>query len=158
MVGKMTSEVKGSHYPSGRYRRTIRGIFFSRNSLIAICRGSVSPSRSTRTGAFMLCHRQHIFHPFLEFSPLLPPGITHLICSARVPRIRARSYLVMKGVVVRWSFGIFLSLCDLSLPLPWLAAALGSPETMTWSWSPCSPSWSAWRTASSSSAGSGSGS
>lgn len=44
-----------TYYPSGMYRRTIKGTFFSRSSLIAICSGSVSPSRSTRTGAFMLC-------------------------------------------------------------------------------------------------------
>lgn len=40
--------------PSGIYLRTINGIFFSRSSLIAICSGSVSPSKSTRTGAFIL--------------------------------------------------------------------------------------------------------
>lgn len=40
--------------PSGIYRRTIRGIFFSLSSLIAICSGSVSPSKSTSTGAFIL--------------------------------------------------------------------------------------------------------
>lgn len=32
----------------------IRGIFRCDNSLIAICRASVSPSKGTRTGAFML--------------------------------------------------------------------------------------------------------
>lgn len=47
--------VEGLTYqPSGRYRLTTSGIFFSRSSLMAIWRGSVSPSRSTRTGAFML--------------------------------------------------------------------------------------------------------
>lgn len=60
-----------TYYPSGRYRLTTRGIFFSCNSFSAICSGSVSPPVSTSTGAFML------------------------ICSARVPRSRARSYLVM---------------------------------------------------------------
>jgi len=43
-----------THKPSGMYRRTIKGIFFSLNSLIAICSGSVSPSKSTSTGAFIL--------------------------------------------------------------------------------------------------------
>ena len=43
-----------TYYPSGMYLRTIRGIFFSLSSLMAICSGSVSPSKSTRTGAFML--------------------------------------------------------------------------------------------------------
>lgn len=62
---------KKTYYPSGMYRRTMSGIFFSLSSLMAIWRGSVSPSRSTRTGAFML------------------------ICRARVPRMRAFSYLVM---------------------------------------------------------------
>jgi hypothetical protein len=65
-----------TYHPSGMYRLTIKGIFFSLNSLIAICNGSVSPSRSTSTGAFML------------------------ICKALVPKILARSYLVIYGVVV----------------------------------------------------------
>jgi hypothetical protein len=34
---------------------------------------------------------------------------THLICKALVPRTRARSYLVMYGVVLRSSVGIFFS-------------------------------------------------
>lgn len=35
-------------------------------------------------------------------SSLTPPGdTTHLICSALVPRMRAFSYFVMKGVVLR---------------------------------------------------------
>ena len=89
---------------------------------------------------------------------LLPEERTHLICSALVPKMRAFSYLVINGVVLRWSLGIFLSLCDLSLPLPWLAAALGSPDATTWSASWLSPSCSGARVASSSSAGSGSGS
>ena len=45
------------------------------------CSGSVSPSSSTITGAFIL------------------------ICSARVPSTRARSNLVMYGVVIRSFFG-----------------------------------------------------
>lgn len=58
------------------YLLTIRGIFFSLSSLMAICSGSVSPSKSTKTGAFML------------------------ICSALVPKILALSYFVIYGVVV----------------------------------------------------------
>ena len=49
-----SSQVQSSYFPSGMYRRTIRGIFFSRSSLMAIWRGSVAPSVSTRTGAFIL--------------------------------------------------------------------------------------------------------
>lgn len=52
-------DISLAHHPSGRYRRTIRGIFFWFNSFMAICRGSVSPSRSTSTGAFML-HRTYV--------------------------------------------------------------------------------------------------
>ena len=52
------------------------GIFLSLSSFIAIFRGSVSPSRSTITGAFMDIWR------------------------ARVPRTRARSYLVRNWVVI----------------------------------------------------------
>ena len=88
---------------------------------------------------------------------LLPEETTYLICSALVPKMRAFSYLVINGVVLRWSLGIFLSLCDLSLPLPWLAAALGSPDATTWSASRLSPSCSG-AVASSPSARSGSGS
>ena len=43
---------------------------------------------------------------------------THLICSARVPSTRARSYLVMYGVVVRCSLGTFLSADVSFLPVP----------------------------------------
>lgn len=53
-----------------------------------------------------------------------------LICNALVPRMRAFSYFVMNGVVVRLSLGIFLSLCDNFWPVA-RAAALGSPETTT---------------------------
>lgn len=91
----------------------MRGIFFSLSSLMAICNGSVSPSRSTSTGAFML-RFQSAHWPSTHPSQ----RVTDLICNALVPRMRAFSYLVIKGVVVRLSLGIFLSLCDLSLPLP----------------------------------------
>jgi hypothetical protein len=39
-----------------------------------------------------------------------PSNPTYLICNARVPSTRALSYLVMYGVVLRFSFEIFLSL------------------------------------------------
>lgn len=89
------------------YRLTIRGIFFALSSIIAICRGSCWPSRSTKTGAFIE------------------------ICSALVPRILALSYLVIYGVVVRWSFGIFLSLGALSFPLICWAAAASPDSTIS---------------------------
>lgn len=38
----------------GKYRLTTSGIFFAFNSLVAISKGSVSPSSGTRTGAFIL--------------------------------------------------------------------------------------------------------
>ena len=106
-----------THHPSGRYLRTTRGIFLSRSSLMAICNGSVSPSTSTKTGAFMLQPsmppRQH---PSLSRSPAaFLSSRTHLICSARVPRTRARSYLVMYGVVVRFFGSIFLDLMALTV-------------------------------------------
>ena len=50
----LTEQRDATYYPSGIYRLTIKGIFFSLSSLIAICNGSVSPSRSTKTGAFIL--------------------------------------------------------------------------------------------------------
>lgn len=40
--------------PSGSVLLTIKGIFLAASSFIAICRGSVSPSTGTKTGAFML--------------------------------------------------------------------------------------------------------
>lgn len=56
-------------------------------------------------------------------------GSTNLICKALVPRTRALSYLVMYGVVVRWSLGTFFSrYCSMTLPA---YPALGSPETTT---------------------------
>lgn len=53
-----------TYHPSGKYLLTTRGIFFSRSSLIAICSGSVSPSTSTSTGAFMLVHHRVSRVPF----------------------------------------------------------------------------------------------
>lgn len=128
-----------TYQPSGRYRRTTSGIFFSRSSLMAIWRGSVSPSRSTRTGAFMLFNKdvslkgvplaprwgmsrafaftcrdslsaQRGFAREHGFQGLRSEECNHLICNALVPSTRARSYFVMYGVVLLFSFGIFLSL------------------------------------------------
>jgi len=121
-----------AYHPSGRYRRTIRGIFFWFNSFKAICKGSVSPSRSTSTGAFMLYER-HISQSDLNLKPNrgFDYIATHLICRARVPSTRARSYLVKYGVVERWSLGTFFSrACSINLPE---YPALGSPETTTFS-------------------------
>lgn len=56
----------GTYYPSGRYLLMIRGIFFWLSSLIAIWSGSVSPSRSTRTGAFILCQLVSILLQLIE--------------------------------------------------------------------------------------------
>ena len=80
-------------------------------------------------------------------------GVLPLICSALVPNIRAFSYLVMYGVVERWSLGTFL---DFSAATVFLAddlaaaAALGSPLStmlsglsLTVSGSSCWPSPSA---------------
>lgn len=130
-----------TYYPSGRYRLTMSGIFFSRSSLMAICNGSVSPSKSTSTGAFMLFDILLALvrlrtTPAHSSSP--SKDIAYLICKARVPRIRARSYFVMYGVVLRSSSGILLSRLDLSFPE--LAAAEGSPEMTMLSSSPFSMS------------------
>jgi hypothetical protein len=54
-----------------------------------------------------------------------------LICNALVPKMRARSYLVMYGVVVRSASGIFLSRSDFSDAFMALAAAAGSPDGTT---------------------------
>ncbi len=43
-----------THHPSGKYRRTISGIFFWFSSRIAMAKGSVSFDTSTIGGAFML--------------------------------------------------------------------------------------------------------
>lgn len=61
--------------------------------MAAILRGSVSPATSTITGAFMLRVEKHDNNAMRV--------IAYLICSARVPKTRAFSYLVMYRVVVR---------------------------------------------------------
>ena len=71
------------------YLLTMKGIFFSLSSFMAISSGSVSPSGSTMTGAFID------------------------ICSARVPSTRAFSYLVMYRVVMRC-----LGACGCAPPAP----------------------------------------
>jgi hypothetical protein len=83
---------------------------------MAICSGSVSPSTSTRTGAFMLKdpsalleHNTRVARAKRNRSPP-SQNSTYLICNARVPSTRALSYLVMYGVVLRFSVEIFLSL------------------------------------------------
>jgi len=86
-----SSTPQSSKLPSGKYRRIVKGILRALSSFIAISRGSVSPSSSTITGAFML------------------------ICKARVPRMRARSYLVIYFVVWR-ARGVFS--CFFSSPSP----------------------------------------
>jgi len=74
-----SSHVQSSYHPSGKYLRTTNGIFFSRSSLIAICSGSVSPSISTSTGAFILSynhttsayqHKPSPQHPVTYSAPL----------------------------------------------------------------------------------------
>lgn len=170
-----------TYQPSGRYRRTTSGIFFSRSSLMAIWRGSVSPSRSTRTGAFMLfgrnvspkgvlrAARSEIGHlggfcfllsrfskrtkgfcswtwiPRSPFRRIQSPT-THLICNALVPSTRARSYFVMYGVVLLFSFGIFLSLNPCTaffFPPPvafWPPGSAPSPTgTIVWPFASPSP-------------------
>ncbi|EKG04967.1 hypothetical protein TCSYLVIO_003968 [Trypanosoma cruzi] len=73
-----SSHIRQSSYVlSGSTRRTMSGMTPSRSSFWAMMSGSVSPSKATSTGAFML------------------------ICSARVPRMRARSYFVSTGAVTR---------------------------------------------------------
>ncbi|RNF01819.1 DNA-directed RNA polymerase [Trypanosoma rangeli] len=68
---------QSSYVLSGSTRRMMSGMTPSRSSFCAMVSGSVSPSKATSTGAFML------------------------ICSARVPRMRARSYFVSTGAVTR---------------------------------------------------------
>lgn len=85
------SHLKTTYHPSGRYLLTIRGIFFWLSSLIAICKGSVSPSRSTSTGAFMLNKEAPVSKR--RANSILQT--TNLICKALVPKTRALSYLVI---------------------------------------------------------------
>lgn len=80
--------MSNQYHPSGRYLRTTKGIFFSFSSLIAICSGSVSPSRSTSTGAFML-------EQILAFFLSIEKPHSDLICNALVPSTLARSYFVI---------------------------------------------------------------
>jgi len=115
------------------YRLTTRGIFFSFSSFIAICKGSVWPSRSTNTGAFILqskCVRHKCASKYDDYP------FSYLICSARVPRSRALSYFVMYGVVDRLSLGI-LFLSSSPAPRPaWFAVAAATSPDATKSWPP----------------------
>jgi len=90
----------------------------------------------------------------------------YLICRALVPNILARSYLVIYGVVLRFSFGIFMFF-DSLLPLAaaaatspeWTISRAESPVTLSWSgFSPISISSSATAVSGSGSSGSYSGS
>jgi len=58
--------------------------------------------------------------------------LPYLICKARVPNTRALSYLVMYGVVVRFSLGTFLSLMLLTVfrSSAFLAASASPLTTM----------------------------
>ena len=107
----------------------IRGIFRCDSSLMAICSASVSPSKGTSTGAFILSENRY------EHLHDTVGGCinTHLICNALVPNIRARSYFVKYGVVTRSLFGC-LSPCKPTTPPPsaWPAP---SPLAMSASWS-----------------------
>lgn len=71
---------------------------------------------------------------------------THLICNALVPNTLARSYFVIYGVVLLFSFGIFLSLSPCSaffFPPPvafWPPASAPSPTgTIVWPFASPSP-------------------
>ncbi len=78
-----SSTPQSSYRPLGKNRRMMIGVFFSRSSILAISRGSVCPPSPTPT-----------------------IGAPWLICRARVPSTRARSYLVMYLVVVLSLSGI----------------------------------------------------
>lgn len=120
------------YHPSGMYLRTTKGIFFSLSSLMAICKGSVSPSRSTSTGAFLLRRLSaKIF--LLGFSRrILRIEQTYLICSALTPSTLARSYLVIYGVVVRFSLAIFFPFNPTTaFCFPVLVAPASSPTSTT---------------------------
>ena len=58
------SMARTTYHPSGRYRLTTSGIFFSLSSLIAMASGSVISPTSTKTGAFIL-----------PLTSAFPPGI-----------------------------------------------------------------------------------
>jgi hypothetical protein len=77
------------------------------SSLMAISRGSDSPSSGTNTGAFMLCGRVggQIQHSQVIRACEHTAAFAHDICSALVPNILARSYFVRYGVVTRFAFG-----------------------------------------------------
>lgn len=95
--------MKRSYHPSGRYRRTIRGIFFWLSSLIAICSGSVSPSKSTRMGAFWLfsinCRSRFNGDAFISLPDLQGPRSQNS-CALILCHIRCRRSLVIGDLFV----------------------------------------------------------
>ena len=68
--------MQAPHLPSGRYRRTVKGIFFSLSSFMAISSGSDSPFSSTMTGAFMLHDAHAACH--VKVLIVLPSGMMKL--------------------------------------------------------------------------------
>jgi hypothetical protein len=100
--------------------------------LIAICRASVSPSRGTSTGAFILRQSKGIVNNVQSFAN----ATTYLICKALVPNIRARSYFVKYGVVILTLFGC-LSPCNPAptAPASGCPAPPSSPFAISASWS-----------------------
>lgn len=93
-----------SYQPSGRNLRMTSGIFFSLSSLIAICSGSVSPSTSTRTGAFILrqsaCARAS--------TPLLLPDL-QCSCAKNASSLVFGHVWCTRALVIRYSL-LFQSL------------------------------------------------
>jgi hypothetical protein len=79
-------------------------------------RGSVSPSSSTITGAFMLqIPKGQLLGRMNSLTARCTQLEVYLICKARVPRMRARSYLVIYFVVWR---GRGVLSCSFSSPSP----------------------------------------
>ena len=128
---------------------------------MAICNGSVSPSRSTNTGAFILdstgqpqgsqrisknprtIASLHIIpSSSTSDSTLTPPTSnkqTYLICNALVPNTRARSYFVIYGVVDLFSVGTFLSFNPATAFFLTCCCGPPSPLTSTTVLPPCTP-------------------
>lgn len=94
------------------------GILRCESSLMAIWSASVSPSRGTRIGAFILHPPKP--KPCQSFPP--PPPLkarqTHLICKALVPNILALSYFVKYGVVTLTLFGCLSPAIVFAPPAP----------------------------------------
>ena len=101
----------------------MRGIFRCDNSFMAIWSASVSPSSGTRTGAFILWLVRNLL--------VWHRRRTCLICKARVPRIRALSYLVKYRVVTRTLFGWRSPGCCAGTGAGWLSVISWSPRPST---------------------------